>query len=625
MPVAFDVDMNNNEEVEFKHCDSNIDGLITNCTKEVPLVKTCRFASDLCPSAKQYGITRTDLGNLEREGTRRSVKCIPHTLFGVVNSEARVVSHILFPEMIAKDKEVAEPKKMSAFLSEDEQRKFVDELLIPALRKALKLSVFNRLNKSYKESVLRGKRQDAKNLVSGKDIPLIIQSLRDLVEKNLSLSQYRDFYFITPSFGFKQEFEGCSCQEILSTIIDWSKVSLKNTKVDLGINFATTALSGEPMISFARSGAINSIGYTFGGQNTKSELMPMALAGFGGLTATNKFRTSDQCCKLIVYNDIKIPFLFDPSGFNGSVPDRWEANQVRAGLRQENGKYLKNMEWYQTRLRESEMEQFTLRGYSWWLWGAHICHQEYLNYISCRLAFLNELAFKFEGKQNLRSLSCVAMVSLLLNSLMHPGNSSRTDAKNFVKARRSQNSCLLFLKDAFVLLEGEVEFDDVFERTRLQKQFYDINVIADVVEPEATSFGLEMVIPTGRPGNLTTRAYGQIKSPELQEAGRSWVWGETFLDVGRLNLRDLHLHDTSKRITMEKYAPAKSVMVMYGLGFDGALRFFEIFWKEYFEVLPKGSFQPELLFVATIRLNQLFVFLTVGIEGLKAETFFFQK
>ncbi|KAI7868388.1 uncharacterized protein EV154DRAFT_488144 [Mucor mucedo] len=317
-------------------------------------------------------------------------------------------------------------------------------------------------------------------------------------------------------FLLLQEFEGGCCQEILSTIIGWSKVSLKNTKVDLGINFATTALSGEPMISLARSGAINSI-----------------------------------------------PFLFGPSGFHGSVSDRWEANQVRAGLRQENGKYLKNMEWYQTRLRESEMEQFTLRVERCFLasaiassfvtnfvekskdtlggsGGVHICHQEYPNYISCRLAFLNELAFKFEGKQNLRSLSGVAMVSFLLNSLMHPGNSPRTAAKNFGKARRSQNSCLLFLKDAFVLVEGEVEYDHV-------------------------------VISTGRPGNLTTRAYGQIKSPELQEAGRTCVWGETFPDVDRPNVRDLHLHDTSKRKTMEMYALAKSVMVMYGL------RFFEIF------------------------------------------------
>ncbi|KAG2214257.1 hypothetical protein INT47_000813 [Mucor saturninus] len=305
--------------VTFKHCESNIDGLITNCTKEVPLVETCRLAFDLCPSAKQYGIIRNDLGNFEREGTRRSVKWIPHTLFGVVNSEARVVTHILFPEMV----EVAAPKNMSAFLSEDEQREFVDELLVPALRRSLKVSVLNRLNKSFEESVLRGKRQDAKNFVSGKDLPLIVQSLRDLVEENLSLSQYRDFYFVTSSFGFKQEFEGDSCQEILSTIIDWCKVSLKNTKVDLGIKFSTTALFGEPMISFARSGAIKSIGYTFGGQNTKSELMSMALAGFGGITATNKFRASDECSKLIVYNDIKIPFLFGPSGFNGSVPDRW--------------------------------------------------------------------------------------------------------------------------------------------------------------------------------------------------------------------------------------------------------------------------------------------------------------
>ncbi|KAI7888269.1 uncharacterized protein EV154DRAFT_594004 [Mucor mucedo] len=548
--VKFTVDLDIQEEVQCLPCEVNIDAIITNCTSTVPILHNVSLDIDLCP-AKSMEITRNEYGCYTYEGDKYEVKKIPLTLIGLVSGEAKLSVYILFPRMIC-------PERISAFLSDDEQRDFTDEPLLPALQK----SDFNRMDKSYKAAVSRGRGCVPNNIVDGDDLNKTVKTLRRMIVVNESrLGKYKDFVFVTSAFGFKRKFRGTSFRDVLSSTVDW-------------INFETRTENGDSLISFVKTNEMTGIASIFCGEKPKVEPMNMVLANFGGLKALSKSKEPGHASKFIVYSDVKIPFVYGKKGFNGIPAERWEPNNVLTGRDQVNGLYQKAMEWYAARLEESEQDQYTLRAEGRFLASTinsdfvnffkntfsdlipgscyHFRTQDYMSYISCRLNLLDEMAQALKGRKDIRSLSGVALLSFMMNSLMHPGNYKRTDSRNFVSKNRDKSNGLCFIPGAFTNSdEALLEFSGTFDLQRLKKMFYNIQVIVEEF----------------REGPSDCMPLFEI-----------WSWGAPFLNPERLNWRDLCLYNRSKEPTIANYAMARSIL----------LRFMELFWEEYFGLLPSS-------------------------------------
>ncbi|KAI7867332.1 uncharacterized protein EV154DRAFT_488342 [Mucor mucedo] len=389
--VKFTVDLHIQEEVQCLPCEINIDAIITNCISAVSILDNVSLDIDLCPG-KSMEITRT--------------KKIPLALLGRVSGEAKLSVYMLFPRKIRSE-------RISAFLSDDEQRDFTDELLLPALRSTLEKSDFNRIDKSYKAAVSRGRGCVPNNIVDGEDLNKTVKTLRRMIVVNESLlGKYKDFVVITSAFGFKRKFRGTSFRDVLSSTIDWSKVDEQATFLDLGVNFETRTENGDSLISFVKTSEMTGIASIFCGEKPKVEPMNMVLANFGGLKALSKSKEHGYASKFIVYSDV-------------------------------NGLYQKAMEWCATRLEESEQDRYTLRAERRFLASAinsdfinyfknkfrdlipgscyHFRTQDYMSYITCRLNLLDEMAQALKGCEDICSLSGVALalVPVYLHSKIH--------------------------------------------------------------------------------------------------------------------------------------------------------------------------------------------------------------
>ncbi|KAI7865043.1 uncharacterized protein EV154DRAFT_488807 [Mucor mucedo] len=139
------------------------------------------------------------------------------------------------------------------------------------------------------------------------------------------------------------------------------------------------------------------------------------------------------------------------------------------------------------------------------------------------------------------------------------------DSRNFVSKNRDKSNGLCFIPGAFTNSdEGVLEFSGTYNLQQLKKMFYNIQMIVE-------EFG-------ERPSDCM--------SPSLRSGADLWSWGAPFINPERLNWRDLCLYNRNKEPTIANYAMACSILLRYGLGFEGATRFMELFWEECFGLLP---------------------------------------
>ncbi|KAG2193713.1 hypothetical protein INT47_013181 [Mucor saturninus] len=145
-------------------------------------------------------------------------------------------------------------------------------------------------------------------------------------------------------------------------MIDWSNLSPVHVRVDIAMNFfAVSAVENRPVISFVKEEFCSAAGKLFGGEGTTSESHDMCLGRFGGMSAHNPSPGVYEAFKVILYNDVKIPFTRAKARFNGAVGEDWSPAKSRATIAHASGHWRKGVEMYQRCLEEHEETQFTSR------------------------------------------------------------------------------------------------------------------------------------------------------------------------------------------------------------------------------------------------------------------------
>ncbi|KAI7887582.1 uncharacterized protein EV154DRAFT_554537 [Mucor mucedo] len=173
---------------------------------------------------------------------------------------------------------------------------------------------------------------------------------------------FRHFRFVLSAFGFKAPLRRLTHTAILSNMIDWHQLAAVQTRVDIGLNFfAVSDDDNRPIISFLKEEFCSVAGELFGGEGTVSECQNMCLGRFGGMSGTNPAPGINEAWKVIMYNDIKIPFTRARPGFNGSVGEDWSPSKSRDTINHASGHWRQGINFYERCLNEHQETQFTSR------------------------------------------------------------------------------------------------------------------------------------------------------------------------------------------------------------------------------------------------------------------------
>ncbi|KAI7863202.1 uncharacterized protein EV154DRAFT_489099 [Mucor mucedo] len=321
-------------------CEINIDAFISHASKVVPIKPKTRVKLFLSP---HWGtaLNRLEFGSFTFCGDKDYIKNYPHTLLFELSSEALMKIHIVFPNMKQKNLGMQGRKRI---LSAGCQRKFTDKLLLPALKRLLSNSAYNRSGATYGQSIGTGFHATIPRFLFGSDVPVLVHHMREIARESLELAQFRHFVFVCSSFGFKCPIYGDDHLSILDTMLDWSLLDASKCLIDIGINFYAESKLGSHAITFVKAEHCYSLGSLFAGSSAKTKLMNMTLGTFGGIKAVSASPASRYASKVLIYNDIKYPFTLGNVGYNGSICGEWNAEEMRKKFRHYTGRHLFGME-----------------------------------------------------------------------------------------------------------------------------------------------------------------------------------------------------------------------------------------------------------------------------------------
>lgn len=191
--------------------------------------------------------------------------------------------------------------------------------------------------------------------------------------------------------------------------------------------------------------------------------------------------------------------------------------------------------------------------------------------MQCRHQVLLSIAVIYRRRRDIEALSCLAVCAYLLSSSVLTPNSKLTECRKFVADKRCRSNVLCFLPGQFVFEHGLLKFRGRLDKKYIEKHFPK----AKFIDQDAIH---RVSVPIGHPA-LEALANYFSKAPRS-----SRELGEPF--VGDL------LHRKDK--TTIKYANAAvSLFDTYGLGAQGASRFFLLFWEEYMLYLRATFVQEE--------------------------------
>lgn len=290
---------------ETEICEVNADAFISDITSNLVFKPSVRIQLQFSPDFGNV-IRRSGYGFITIDGVKKDIKNIPHTLFCTASGNAELKTYILFPRLEASS------DSRTNFLGTENQEKFIDKLLYPALKQSLFPSVLNRLPRSYKESISRGIGHLGLSFISSADAELVIDTMGDIIKSVPELYQFGGFKFITVAFGFKEEFE--NKHTILESCLDWGIIDKSKTHVDIAVNIYNFNSSIDTISFLNKARCKSFVEKLVPAKNIK--FYPQAMGSFGGFSITKVANNNHGIKKLIAYSDMKYRFdLAKKTGF----------------------------------------------------------------------------------------------------------------------------------------------------------------------------------------------------------------------------------------------------------------------------------------------------------------------
>lgn len=168
------------------------------------------------------------------------------------------------------------------------------------------------------------------------------------------------------------------------------------------------------------------------------------------------------------------------------------------------------------------------------------------------------IAVIYRRRRDIEALSCLAVCAYLLSSSVLTPNSKLTECMRFVSKNRCKSNVLCFLPGQFVFEHGALNFCGRLDKKYIKKHFpkanyVDLDVIRQVSVPIGNSDLEELAgqfSTVSRPNEVGAKFEGEL------------MYRSDALTVGYANA-------------------AYSLFTTYGLGAQGASRFFLLFWEEY--------------------------------------------
>ncbi|KAL0137708.1 hypothetical protein V8B55DRAFT_1578572 [Mucor lusitanicus] len=162
----------------------------------------------------------------------------------MTNDFLRIYKYIVKKQILPFDK--LHGSKRTYFFDNQEQTRFYNTLLLPALKKALPEASHVRYPPSFK--LLKANNANRRFFNSEvKTFNKVIQRMRRIIANNNSLSAFEGFYFVTVNFGSKKAIETFDdCKLIAATTLDLEKLHEPcQTPIDIGFDILCKA-SVEP-------------------------------------------------------------------------------------------------------------------------------------------------------------------------------------------------------------------------------------------------------------------------------------------------------------------------------------------------------------------------------------------
>lgn len=233
----------------------------------------------------------------------------------------------------------------------------------------------------------------------------------------------------------------------------------------------------------------------------------------------------------------------------------------------------------------------------------HLDSKLYLQYASCMLNVLDELAEACLDSVLLQSLSGLSLVTHMLNSLMHSEDSRATEPKKFVKNSRCKKNRFCFVRDSFVCQDASVVFDHSFDLSRMTRTFPGVTIVNSAL-PDAPLVlqNLERVC-----ASVSEEIWLEVNRPDghLQVLKKLLPSGPVFtpLELGPLTVfgnfnycpeypansafyqRQYFMYDVSNAATVKNAFTASHILIRQGFTCMAAAMFLKQFWSEYFALV----------------------------------------
>ncbi|KAI9242979.1 hypothetical protein EDC94DRAFT_632202, partial [Helicostylum pulchrum] len=173
------------------------------------------------------------------------------------------------------------------FLSAEAQKKFVDLLYVPAIKKVAPSYYVSNISTSYQEAISYGYSDDPKEFICSDVLRLVVTEMRDMVNSTPSLMLYKGFFISFCSFGGKQPVttsQVALANVIAPGLINWE--NLDKTKVLLDIATTISSVEESPSASFfLKHTSKHDVPALYGvKREERKRLFPSALSSFGGLS-----------------------------------------------------------------------------------------------------------------------------------------------------------------------------------------------------------------------------------------------------------------------------------------------------------------------------------------------------
>lgn len=182
-----------------------------------------------------------------------------------------------------------------------------------------------------------------------------------------------------------------------------------------------------------------------------------------------------------------------------------------------------------------------------------------MKYLQCRQQVLLSVSVIYRRRRDIEALSLLAVCSYMLSCSVLTPNAKLTECTKFIAENRCNFNVLCFLPGQFEFASGVLKFGGCLDKKYINLHFPKANY----VDQGVTSL---VISPIGNPALEQLASHFSSETRTRQELGTKFD--------GQL----LYRLDP----TTVKYAnTAISLFNTYGLGAQGASRFFLLFWQEY--------------------------------------------